>query len=339
MPIQTNCPDCGNAATVPDNLLGKRVRCPSCKQPFTVKAPEPLADEITDVEAAALRAPASKKRPLPRPPDDEDESERRPPPNELVPPAPGSRFKKQKQVPSVMSRELTAGLIFLAVSCCCSVGGGGVWLIISFATRAAMTDMVNKFDNKVDTPQNDEQLTKALQAADSGDGGRRNNAFEAIARANVIERRRKEVTDKALANVQDGAARNVVKKWAGKDSVPDLINLLDHNDGGVRHMALETLGKLKDERSVAPVALRLGPDREHASKALQAMGPMAERGVIPYLKDGDAGVRRESCMVLKRIGGPASIDALQTLQSTERDNGVKTAARDAIGTIQGRLKG
>ena len=102
--------------------------------------------------------------------------------------------------------------------------------------------------------------------------------FEALAKAQVIEGRRKEVADQALENIRDGngftrdAARNTLKKWAGKDSVPALLLLIDDHDGGVRQLGLEILGKLKDERAVIPIALRLRPDREHASKALQNLG-------------------------------------------------------------------
>ena len=35
MPIQISCPACGRALRVPDELIGKPVKCPSCYQQFT----------------------------------------------------------------------------------------------------------------------------------------------------------------------------------------------------------------------------------------------------------------------------------------------------------------
>ena len=52
MPIQTTCPSCGRALRVPDDLIGKNVKCPGCQTTFLA------ADED---------APAS-----PRPPGPED---------------------------------------------------------------------------------------------------------------------------------------------------------------------------------------------------------------------------------------------------------------------------
>src|SRR5262245_44196076 len=34
MPIQVTCPACGRTLRVPDNLLGQRVKCPSCFEQF-----------------------------------------------------------------------------------------------------------------------------------------------------------------------------------------------------------------------------------------------------------------------------------------------------------------
>jgi hypothetical protein len=52
MPIQTSCPSCGKALRVPDDLLGKNVKCPSCQTQFVAsenagvtEAPPPLPPE------------------------------------------------------------------------------------------------------------------------------------------------------------------------------------------------------------------------------------------------------------------------------------------------------
>src|SRR5438046_1095706 len=40
MPVIIKCPNaaCGKAMQLPDNAAGKRVQCPTCKQPFQVPA-------------------------------------------------------------------------------------------------------------------------------------------------------------------------------------------------------------------------------------------------------------------------------------------------------------
>src|SRR5271155_2661649 len=45
MPVILKCPNaaCGKPMQVPDNAAGKRVQCPTCKQPFQVPAAQPAA--------------------------------------------------------------------------------------------------------------------------------------------------------------------------------------------------------------------------------------------------------------------------------------------------------
>ncbi len=61
MPIVTRCPSCQRQLRVPDNLLGRKVKCPGCKETFTADAdggePPPAPEE----EAP----PVAKRRPAP----------------------------------------------------------------------------------------------------------------------------------------------------------------------------------------------------------------------------------------------------------------------------------
>ncbi len=41
MPIQINCPSCGRALRLPDELMGKSVRCPGCSTTFLAGGDEP----------------------------------------------------------------------------------------------------------------------------------------------------------------------------------------------------------------------------------------------------------------------------------------------------------
>jgi predicted Zn finger-like uncharacterized protein len=72
MPITINCPSCSRTLRVPDDLLGKNVKCPTCGTTFTASAEAPPPEE----EEPAARAPA--RAPAPPPDDDEERDERRP---------------------------------------------------------------------------------------------------------------------------------------------------------------------------------------------------------------------------------------------------------------------
>jgi predicted Zn finger-like uncharacterized protein len=68
MPEVVNCPQCERKLRVPEELLGKKVKCPTCGNTFTAEAgpagaaPPPLP-------------PAEEERPSRRPPSDEDVQE------------------------------------------------------------------------------------------------------------------------------------------------------------------------------------------------------------------------------------------------------------------------
>lgn len=66
MPVVTRCPECSRQLRVPDDLLGKKVRCPGCKVVFTAAAAE---DDAPGDEAPPPRSSGS--RPAPREEPDE----------------------------------------------------------------------------------------------------------------------------------------------------------------------------------------------------------------------------------------------------------------------------
>jgi predicted Zn finger-like uncharacterized protein len=67
MPETITCPECAKTLRVPDDLLGRTVRCPSCKATFTAEGnPEPNQDLVFDEK------PSSPER-RPRREDDSDE--------------------------------------------------------------------------------------------------------------------------------------------------------------------------------------------------------------------------------------------------------------------------
>ncbi|HEV3117170.1 MAG TPA: MJ0042-type zinc finger domain-containing protein [Gemmataceae bacterium] len=92
MPELIQCPKCNRKLRVPDNLLGKKVKCPSCSTTFTAAAGEeelptaPLIEEEESPKVAPRKPPprpreeaieerSERPRRRPRPPEDEDEEE------------------------------------------------------------------------------------------------------------------------------------------------------------------------------------------------------------------------------------------------------------------------
>ena len=89
MPIQTSCPSCGKTLRVPDDLVGKNVKCPSCQMQFiasegtgAAESPPPLPPESqSERERYREEAPAarpSSRRQRARDDDDFDDDDDRP---------------------------------------------------------------------------------------------------------------------------------------------------------------------------------------------------------------------------------------------------------------------
>jgi predicted Zn finger-like uncharacterized protein len=77
MPEQIRCPECDATLRVPDNLLGKSVKCPKCQTTFTAELDEPAEPERIVKEPTR----ASSRRPS-QPVEEEDEDDDRYPEDE-----------------------------------------------------------------------------------------------------------------------------------------------------------------------------------------------------------------------------------------------------------------
>jgi len=132
-------------------------------------------------------------------------------------------------------------------------------------------------------------------------------------------------------------ALEVLGTWATPEWIPRIIQCLDESALLVKLAAIDTLGKLKDERGAAPLARLLtepGP-RVQAAKALLSLGTKAEKAVLELLNHTDSEVRREACRLLKEFGTAVSVPALQ-MASEDVDRNVANAAREAVTAIQNR---
>jgi hypothetical protein len=148
MSFKTVCPHCDSELTAPDTVLGKRVKCKKCGDPFTAKrAPDPDDDDDDDDRPAQ---PAAKARPRPardeddddspprkstkarRPADDDDDDEEDD--DEPRPKAKKKGKKKQKQgLPMALVLGILAGVLLI---------GGGIVAYFGFIKEDKPTDPV-----------------------------------------------------------------------------------------------------------------------------------------------------------------------------------------------------
>ncbi len=144
-----------------------------------------------------------------------------------------------------------------------------------------------------------------------------------------------------LADSPDANTRQAVLPalgtWATPAEVPILIKTLNDPNPFVREEALKVVGPFKDERALAPVmrCFRNLSTRDPASKALREMGPMAEKDVLALLRDRDVLLRQAAIKVLKDVGTPRSVPALEQAAA---DAFLRPSAREALAAIAARNK-
>jgi hypothetical protein len=134
-----------------------------------------------------------------------------------------------------------------------------------------------------------------------------------------------------------GAAAKALVVWATPEAEAALIAASASENLWVRAAAIEALGKIPSEAGAEAVAAQMYRNRGEVTKALKAMGPIAEAAAIPCLKDRDLWARKETCQVLAEIGGAESVKALR--EYAQRVTGFDQAdANKAMETIEHRLR-
>jgi len=136
------------------------------------------------------------------------------------------------------------------------------------------------------------------------------------------------------------AAARALATWGTPESVPALIAALEDRSVFVRGAAMAALGAIRDPRGAEAVAKQLPPfaGRGDASKALQAMGELAEAPVLPFLGHADWGVQMEACKILGVVGTSKSLQPLRDLPGQKANGLVIMEAEKAIKAIEARLK-
>jgi S1-C subfamily serine protease len=172
----------------------------------------------------------------------------------------------------------------------------------------------------------------------------RGQAVNHILEGDVVEKHRAAIASSLLDQLRESDLHIQVQStralaiWGTKDSVEPLIKFLDAtSDQGARVAAVETLGKLKDERAIETIVEYLPNPfvRDKASWALKNFGAVAETKVAVALTHSNRDARREACNILKAIGTAKSLPALEMAKNDESKQ-VAQAAEDAIRVLMKR---
>src|SRR5262249_35069157 len=130
--------------------------------------------------------------------------------------------------------------------------------------------------------------------------------------------------------------------WGTADSIMPLIQKVTDQNERMRHLVMESLGKLKAEQAVDAISQRLtiDGDRPVASKALQAIGgPKVEIVGQKCLGLANEGLCIEGCHILQAVGTKNSLKILNqmgVLAAQNKKKAIVDAVQTAMQAIQQR---
>jgi HEAT repeat protein len=185
-------------------------------------------------------------------------------------------------------------------------------------------------------------LAQAVTDVKGADPGRVQEACRWLAKAPRDARLLAEVSKALNGPLTDASpatraeAVRAVAVWVTRDNVPGLVTVLrDFPDDffarentAVRQQAIDTLGKVKDEKAAAALAGQLAAvpaDRAVATGALITLGPVAVPEVNKLFDHADPAVREAARRVLKE-GGGAAVDVEGVLADLRADNAARRRA-------------
>jgi hypothetical protein len=193
-------------------------------------------------------------------------------------------------------------------------------------------------------PAANDEVAKVLFDLKSGESRKERESLKRLKDIKPDDRRDQIVTE--LKRVLEGQnpfnradAAEALLVWAGKDQgISILLTSLRPNDFVFQDRLIPLLAATKDERVIEPLA-KLMEDlavRQQAVKALKEIGPKAESAVAKRLTNKDRFVATTACELLKDIGTPESIPALEKLAQNRSDRGMAVLATNAIKAIKAR---
>jgi HEAT repeat protein len=195
-------------------------------------------------------------------------------------------------------------------------------------------------------PETMDAVTEALLELEGGDVFKKREALDRLAKTPPDEARREKV-----ATVLEGlcvgreafhlgdSLGDAMAVWAGKQTVPRLLALLDKNAAmHERHLGMQIFARIKDERTVLPIIRWIIYDTDNVTKTLIEMGPVAEPELIKTLKDPNPTARTAAARVLQEVGTVRSVATLKRASLDQRDPGAAAAARVALDVVSERVK-
>lgn len=308
MAIEVTCPKCQSTYLLSDALQGKNVRCKKCGEAFRIAGGSPppvvLQPVVTPREMqSGIQASPGRSR--------------------SAPPMAEPVRSKRDYIDKPPRQGSSALKILLIVFGC--LGGLGLLtcgVIVYLGYQVGKTAKekfeeiqanveanapVAAIDMSIKPPAN---LDEALQFLKDGNVSKRHAGAQWLAKAPRDHGRQDEVARNLVPLLNDSnnqvrsAGVKALERWATRDSVLPLLEVLNDDNvalAEVRQTAIRTLGKLKDERAVTPLAQRLNHffDRDCAAKALQDIGPSAESAVLKFAHHPDSGTRESARRVLQ----------------------------------------
>ena len=189
-----------------------------------------------------------------------------------------------------------------------------------------------------------DKLNGLIEDLKSGDEGKMRSAADRLRRSPVVADRRAEVArllESMISGADEhskGAAIKALAAWWTSESVPVLINVLHTQNAFHRWDAIDLLGKIGDQRAVAPIVDRLDEDSIKAAPALIAFGSTAEVEVLRALDHPKFKVRFDALRVLKEIATEQSLPRLKRASRNTQDILVAKFAAELIQTIENRTR-
>ena len=136
------------------------------------------------------------------------------------------------------------------------------------------------------------------------------------------------------------AAADALQKWGTDRCVPALCEKLSDKSFVVVQAACQSLGAGGFEQATVPLVETVRQNRLarfEAQKSLIAIGPAAEGPVLALLGDKDQQLFQMACDILKAVGGPDTIGALESvLQSNDFLR--KSFAERALDVVRKRVE-
>lgn len=141
---------------------------------------------------------------------------------------------------------------------------------------------------------------------------------------------------KSRGNSQEAYAAVLELGRQGDDKAVDLlVGALARKDGVARSAARE-LGKMRNERAIAPLVALLGDPEvnQAAAEALLAFGPPAVGPLMEVLKSGNGDARERAVFALGELRDKRAVEPLVLVMQTDDVYAVRTAAATALGQIK-----